>query len=142
MVIQVLFLDFCQMENNDSVINRKNVYFTCLQNRRQSWFTYLCTFYLHKHPNTEGGCRVPIESTSCHNRVAMMVTKFGRVHHVSTFKNRCLYKQRCTHMWVRIVYHFVDSWNIKGFIILSLIYKDDDASIRSIDPNISSIDLT
>jgi len=81
------------------------------------------------------GCGVPIESTPCHNRVAMVVT--SRVRHASTFKNRCLYKQRHTHMWVKIVYHFVDSWNIKGFIILSLIYKDD----LSIDLNIN-IDLT
>ena len=86
------------------------------------------------------GCGVPIESTPCHDRVAMVVTKFSRVCHVSTFKNRCLYKQRHIHMWVRIVYHFVDSWNIKGFIILSLIYKND-LSVSSFDLNIN-IDLT
>jgi len=44
------------------------------------------------------GCGVPIETTPCHDRIAMVVTKFGRVHHVSTFKVRCLYKQMCTHM--------------------------------------------
>ena len=52
------------------------------------------------------GCEVPIESTPCHDRIAIVVTKFGRVHHVSTFKVRCLYKQMCTHMYLQKEWSF------------------------------------
>jgi len=64
-----------------------------------NFYSHICAPFICINTQIQKvGCGVPIESTPCCDRVAMMVTKFGRVHYVSTFKNRCLYKQRRTHM--------------------------------------------